>query len=76
MSAIEIKELYKNYAGFHLNNINLSLPQGSILGLVGENGAGKSTVIKLIMNAVSKNNGNINVLGELCHCCIRIWHGL
>lgn len=63
MDAIEIRDLSKKYPGFLLDNINLSLPMGSIMGLVGENGAGKSTMIKLIMNAISRDNGQINVLG-------------
>ncbi len=63
MNAIEIKGLSKSYPGFSLENINLSLPQGSILGLVGENGAGKSTTIKLIMDAVSCDVGSVSVLG-------------
>jgi ABC-2 type transport system ATP-binding protein len=63
MDAIEIRDLNKKYPGFLLDNINLSLPTGSIMGLVGENGAGKSTIIKLIMNAISRDSGQINVLG-------------
>lgn len=63
MNAIEIKRLNKTYPGFKLENINLTLPQGSILGLVGENGAGKSTTIKLIMNTVLKDKGSVSVLG-------------
>lgn len=63
MNAIEIKELRKSYTDFCLDNINLSLPIGSIMGLVGENGAGKSTLIKLIMNAVSRESGSVTVMG-------------
>ena len=61
--AIEIKNLTKSYGGFTLDNISLSLPEGSILGLVGENGAGKSTTIRLIMNAVKRDGGSVSVLG-------------
>jgi len=63
MNAIEIKGLSKKYPGFALKDINLSLPQGSITGLVGENGAGKSTTIKLIMNAITRDEGSVSVLG-------------
>lgn len=63
MNAIEIKNLTKNYTDFSLENINFTLPMGSIMGLVGENGAGKSTTINLIMNTISRNNGKISVLG-------------
>lgn len=63
MNAIEIKGLTKQYNDFELGSFDLSLPSGSVLGLVGENGAGKSTTIKLIMNAVSRDSGKISVLG-------------
>lgn len=63
MNAIEIKGLSKSYPGFTLDNIDLELPQGSIMGLVGENGAGKSTTIKLIMNAIARDAGSVMVLG-------------
>ena len=63
MNAIEIKDLSKSYGDFALKNINLTLPSGCIMGLVGENGAGKSTTIKLIMNAVRRDAGSISVLG-------------
>ena len=63
MNAIDIKGIDKRYQEFHLENISLSLPQGSIMGLVGENGAGKSTLIKLIMNAVEADSGTVEVLG-------------
>lgn len=63
MNALEITNLSKAYKDFSLDNISLSLPTGSIMGLVGENGAGKSTTIKLIMDAVSRDSGKVNVLG-------------
>lgn len=62
-NAIKIHHLTKEYPGFRLGSLDLSLPTGSIMGLVGENGAGKSTTIKLIMNAIHKDSGAISVLG-------------
>ncbi|MEG1718875.1 MAG: ABC transporter ATP-binding protein [Clostridia bacterium] len=62
-NAIEITHLTKNYKDFSLNDISFTLPLGSILGLVGENGAGKSTTIKLITNTILKTSGTINVFG-------------
>lgn len=66
MDAIEISGLCKSYPGFSLENFSLNLPKGSILGLAGENGAGKSTVIKLIMNAAERDSGSVYVLGTEC----------
>ena len=63
MNAIEITGLCKKYPGFFLQNLNLTLPQGAILGLAGENGAGKSTTIRLIMNAMPRDAGAVRVLG-------------
>lgn len=64
VNAIEIKNLSKKYKGFELKNINLRLPMGCIMGLVGENGAGKSTVIRLILDIISRDSGEITVLGK------------
>ncbi len=63
MNAIEIQNLTKSYGDFTLENISFSLPMGTIMGLVGENGAGKSTTIKLIMDTVTADRGTISVLG-------------
>lgn len=64
MNAIEIKGLTKTYADFTLSNLNLTLPSGCIMGLVGENGAGKSTTIKLILDIIKKDSGTIKILGK------------
>lgn len=64
MNAIEIKNLTKEYDGFKLDRLNLTLPMGCIMGLVGENGAGKSTTIKLILNMIKKNSGTVTLLGK------------
>ena len=63
MNAIEIKGLTKQYNDFTLGPFDLTLPMGCVLGLVGENGAGKSTTIRLIMDAVSRDGGAVSVLG-------------
>ncbi len=64
MNALEIRDLCKSYKNFQLKNINLTLPSGCIMGLVGENGAGKSTTIKLILNAIKRDSGTITILGK------------
>ena len=64
MNALEIKSLNKSYPGFALDNLNLTLPQGCILGLIGENGAGKSTTIKLILDLIRPDSGSITILDK------------
>ena len=64
MNALEIKNLRKTFPGFSLDNINLTLPSGCIMGLIGENGAGKSTTIKLILDILHKDSGTITILGN------------
>ncbi len=64
MNALEIKNLSKSFSGFRLENLNLTLPSGCIMGLIGENGAGKSTTIKLILDVLHKDSGTITILGR------------
>ena len=64
MNALEIRDLCKKYDGFKLDHVNLILPNGCIMGLIGENGAGKSTTIQLILNAIKRDGGTITVLGK------------
>lgn len=64
MNALEIKNLTKSFGGFQLDHLNLTLPCGCIMGLIGENGAGKSTTMKLILNMIHKDSGTITILGR------------
>lgn len=64
MNAIEIKNLNKDLNGFNIKNINLELPKGYILGYIGQNGAGKTSTIKLIMNQLKRDTGEIRVFGK------------
>ena len=64
MNALEIKNLTKSFTGFKLDNLSLTLPSGCIMGLIGENGAGKSTTIKLILDMIHKDSGTIKILGK------------
>lgn len=61
---LEVKNLEKSYPGFTLKNINLTLPKGMIMGFIGENGAGKSTTIKAILNIIHKEKGEIKIFGK------------
>ena len=58
---LEVTNLNKKYQDFELKNINIKLPKGMIMGLIGENGAGKSTTIKSILNIINTESGEIKV---------------
>jgi len=60
---LEIKNLSKRYDDFTLDNVNITLPKGSTMGFVGENGAGKSTTIKLVLNLIHRDSRKISILG-------------
>ncbi len=60
---LEVNNLRKEFKNFTLNNINFKLEPGYIMGFIGPNGAGKSTTIKLIMNLLKKDSGEIKVFG-------------
>lgn len=66
MNALEIRNLSKSYkkSDFHLQDINLTIPKGSIMGLVGKNGAGKSSIINSIFHIINKDSGEILFHGE------------
>ena len=64
MNALELKKVSKSFSGFYLDNISFTLPSGCIMGLIGENGAGKSTTIKLILDMLHKDGGTITILGK------------
>lgn len=63
-NAIEIRNLSKNYKDFSLNIDALDIPKGCIMGLVGSNGAGKSTMIKAILDLINADGGEITINGE------------
>jgi len=60
---LEIKNLCKNYKDFSLKNVSLTLPRGFIMGLIGKNGAGKTTMIRSILNMANIDSGEIKVFG-------------
>lgn len=63
MNAIELSHVTKHFPGFTLQDLSLAVPSGTICGLVGENGAGKSTTIRLLMGALRPDSGTCTVLG-------------
>lgn len=62
--AIDIHNLTKTYPNFSLGPINLTIPQGTIVGYIGENGAGKSTTIKALLGLIRPDTGHISILGQ------------
>ncbi|WP_325200471.1 ABC transporter ATP-binding protein [Oscillibacter sp.] len=63
MNAIELSHIHKSFGEFAIRDLCLTVPSGAICGLVGENGAGKSTTIRLLMNALRPDSGTAKVLG-------------
>lgn len=60
---LEVKNISKEYNGFKLDNVSFELDRGYVMGFIGPNGAGKSTTIKLIMNLIKNNGGEIKIFG-------------
>ena len=60
---LEINGFCKQYEDFSLRDVSFSLPKGYIMGFVGQNGSGKTTTIRSILNMAHKDNGKISVFG-------------
>lgn len=63
-NCIEVKNITREYPQFKLNNVSFNVPCGTVVGFIGENGAGKSTTIRAILGLLKKGDGEITVLGE------------
>lgn len=63
-NAIEINGLVKKYDGFTLGPISFSVPKGSIMGFIGQNGAGKSTTIRSLLGIINPDEGELKLLGK------------
>lgn len=61
---LKIKGLKKSLNDFYLGPLDLNIKRGSIVGYIGENGAGKSTTIKLILGDMKKDSGEIYIFGK------------
>ena len=66
---LEVRNLRKAYDRFTLKDVSFELPRGYVMGLVGPNGSGKTTIIKLIMNLIMKQAGDIKVFGQDHQAC-------
>ena len=61
---LQVENLSKQYPGFKLDNVSFSIPKGTIMGLIGENGAGKSTTINAILDLIRKDGGTVTFWGQ------------
>ncbi len=55
--------LTKEYKYYKLDGISFSIPKGAIVGIVGQNGAGKTTVMNLLLNTIRRSSGEIKIFG-------------
>ncbi len=63
-NALAIQGLTKTYEDFTLDHVSFTVPSGSIVGLIGENGAGKSTTINAALGLIRKEDGRVAILGN------------
>lgn len=63
-NVLELINVNKRYGTFALEDISFSLPKGFIMGLIGVNGAGKSTILKTMMDIVKRDQGEIFIFGK------------
>ena len=61
---IVVQNLCKSFDNFSLRDVSFQVPKGRIVGFIGENGAGKSTTINLILNELKKDGGQIQLFGR------------
>ncbi len=61
---LRVEHLNKHYPGFALNDVSFSVKPGRIMGLIGKNGAGKSTTLKSILNMVQPESGTVTMLDK------------
>ncbi len=61
---ILVRDLCKRFDGFLLDHVSFQVPKGRIVGFIGENGAGKSTTINLILDELERDNGQIQIFGK------------
>lgn len=61
--SLEVSNLSKKWNDFTLHDINISLPEGYIMGLIGRNGSGKTTLIKCILDGIKKSRGRVYING-------------
>ncbi|MDR0923448.1 MAG: ABC transporter ATP-binding protein [Hungatella sp.] len=61
---LQVENLTKQYPDFKLDHVSFSIPKGAIMGLIGENGAGKSTTISAILDLIKRDEGMVKFWGK------------
>jgi len=61
---LSLRGVTKRFSAFTLKDVSFDLPEGFVMGLVGRNGAGKTTIIKAILNMIRLNGGSVTVFGQ------------
>jgi len=61
---LSVSNLGKSYSAFQLKDISFSLPEGYIMGLIGPNGSGKTTIVQLLLNMLQRDSGEITIFGK------------
>lgn len=64
MEILKVENLNKKYEKFHLKDVSFKMEEGYIMGFIGINGAGKTTTLKSMLNMVSRDSGNVEILGK------------
>lgn len=64
MDALRVEGLSKRYPGFELEDVTFTLPEGAIMGFIGENGAGKTTTLKALLGLIHPDGGQVDILGQ------------
>lgn len=65
MNLLEVTELTKKYPTFSLKNVSFYVPKGQIVGLIGVNGAGKTTILKALLNLIPVDHGTVMMFGKI-----------
>ncbi|WP_062106435.1 ABC transporter ATP-binding protein [Bacillus niameyensis] len=63
-NAVELQNVHKSFGRFEIKDVTLQVKKGFVTGFIGANGAGKSTIIKMIMNLLQPDSGEIRVFGK------------
>lgn len=63
LDVIELKNVTKKFKGFSVENVDLRVKKGFVTGFIGANGAGKSTTIKMMMNLLRPDSGEVKIFG-------------